>query len=107
MLDAAVFFSALADPTRLRLLSLMKGGEICVCHLQQVLQTNQPKVSRHLAYLKMAGLVKSRRQGKWMHYSLAEVKGPLKKIFSQTLTHIAAEPQSRKDAQRLKGMRCS
>ena len=106
MLDAASFFSALSDPTRLRLLCLMKDGEVCVCHLQQVLQTNQPKVSRHLAYLKKAGLVKSRRQGKWMHYSLAGAQGPMKKVLAETLAHVAAEPQARKDARRLKGMRC-
>lgn len=107
MLDTASFFSVLADPTRLRLLCLMKNGEICVCHLQQVLQTNQPKVSRHLACLKKAGLVTSRRQGKWMHYRLAEIKGPNKRILSETLRRIAAEPEARKDSRRLKGMCCS
>ena len=67
-------FAALADENRLRLLSLMQGGEVCVCHLQEALQTNQPKISRHLAYLKRAGLVEVRRDGKWMHYRLSRLE---------------------------------
>ena len=55
MRDLASFHAALADKTRLRLLCLMEGGEICVCHLQGILQTNQPKISRHLAYLRKSG----------------------------------------------------
>ena len=66
MREIALFYSALSDETRLRLLSLMKDGEVCVCHLQGVLKTNQPKISRHLAYLRRAGLVEARRDGKWM-----------------------------------------
>ncbi len=72
MRDLALFYTALSDPTRLRLLSLMRGGEVCVCHLQAVLKTNQPKISRHLAYLKKTGLVEARRDGKWMHYRLRQ-----------------------------------
>lgn len=69
--DAELFFAALADKTRLRLLNLMRGGEVCVCFFAGALGTNNPKISRHLAYLKRAGLVTSRRDGKWMHYSIA------------------------------------
>ena len=57
MRDTVTFFAALADVSRLRLLRLMQDGEICVCYLQGVLQTNQPKVSRHLAYLRKVGLL--------------------------------------------------
>lgn len=64
------FFAALADRTRLRLLNLMRDGEVCVCFFAETLGTNNPKISRHLAYLKRAGLVNARRDGKWMHYSL-------------------------------------
>ncbi len=65
-------FKACADRTRLRLLHMMATeGEICVRHFVEVLQTNQPKVSRHLAYLKRAGLVNDRKAGLWVHYSLA------------------------------------
>src|SRR6476661_10574229 len=70
--DAELFFSALADNTRLRLLNLMRDGEVCVCFFADVLGTNNPKLSRHLAYLKRAGLVSARREGKWMNYKLVE-----------------------------------
>src|SRR4051794_37832610 len=75
MRNLALFYSALADVNRLRLLNLMKDGELCVCFLQGVLQTNQPKVSRHLAYMRKAGLVEARREGKWMYYRLKSLKG--------------------------------
>lgn len=66
------FFKACADQTRLRILNMLASeGEICVCHLVDVLQTNQPKVSRHLAYLKRVGLVTDRKDGLWVHYRLA------------------------------------
>lgn len=70
-------FKALSDPTRLRLLSLLSEGEVCVCFLSEVLKLVQPKVSRHLAYLKRAGLVTARREGKWMHYTWAEQSEPV------------------------------
>src|SRR4051812_19176110 len=63
-------FRALADPTRLRLVNLMSEQEICVCYFIEVIGAPQPKISRHLAYLRRAGLVAARRQGKWMHYRL-------------------------------------
>jgi ArsR family transcriptional regulator, arsenate/arsenite/antimonite-responsive transcriptional repressor len=66
------FFKACADQTRLRILNMLASeGEVCVCHLVDVLQTNQPKVSRHLAYLKRVGLVADRKDGLWVHYRLA------------------------------------
>lgn len=64
-------FRALADPTRLRLINLMSEQEICVCYFIDVIGAPQPKISRHLAYLRRAGLVAARRQGKWMHYRLS------------------------------------
>jgi len=67
-----LLFRALADRTRLRLLNLMGSDEVCVCYLVEVLKTNQPKISRHLAYLRRAGIVGSRREGKWMHYQVVE-----------------------------------
>lgn len=60
----------MADPTRLRLLNLLRNGEVCVCYFVQILGQTQPKVSRHLAYLRRAGLAAARRDGKWMHYRL-------------------------------------
>ena len=106
MRDLSLFFAALADENRLRLLYLMKEGEICVCYLQGVLQTNQPKISRHLAYLKRAGLVEARRDGKWMHYRLKKVESSQQKVLSETLRRLEKEAAIQKDAQRLKQIQC-
>jgi ArsR family transcriptional regulator, arsenate/arsenite/antimonite-responsive transcriptional repressor len=69
--EPASLFKTLSDPTRLRLLNLLAAGETCVCELTDTLRVVQPKVSRHLAQLKRAGLVEARREGKWMHYRWA------------------------------------
>ena len=106
MRDLALFYAALSDETRLRLLSLMQRREVCVCYLQEVLKTNQPKISRHLAYLRKAGLVEVRRDGKWAHYRLKKLDGDLEKILSQTLTRLRRETQVVKDSQRLKQVTC-
>ena len=66
-------FKALADRTRLRILGLLMDGEICVCHIHESLAAPQPKVSRHLAYLRRAGLVAARKDGLWVHYRLARL----------------------------------
>jgi ArsR family transcriptional regulator len=68
--DLDRLFAALADRTRLRLLNLMKGREVCVCYFVEILKQGQPKISRHLAYLRRAGIVSARRDGKWMHYRI-------------------------------------
>ena len=59
--DIVVLFASLADPTRLRLLNLMSGREVCVCYFVEFLRQGQPKISRHLAYLRRAGIVEARR----------------------------------------------
>jgi len=68
--DRELFFAAFADKTRLRLLNLMGEDEVCVCFFVEVLGANQPKISRHLAYLRKAGLVSVRRDWKWSHYRI-------------------------------------
>jgi ArsR family transcriptional regulator len=68
--NLAPLFAALADPIRLRLLNLIDGHEVCVCYLVEILRLSQPKISRHLAYLRKAGVVSARREGKWMHYRM-------------------------------------
>src|SRR5437773_9949770 len=75
--EPAFLFKTLSDPTRLRLLNLLAEGETCVCELTDTLRMVQPKVSRHLARLKRAGLVDARRDGKWMHYRWAQPGDPL------------------------------
>lgn len=101
-----MFFAALADENRLRLLHLMKAGEMCVCHFQGVLQTNQPKISRHLSYLKKAGLVEARRDGKWMHYRLKKLPAVQERILRETLRHLEKDARTEKDIRRLKQIRC-
>jgi ArsR family transcriptional regulator len=75
--ELPLVFKALSDPTRLRLLNLLSEGEVCVCYLGEVLDEVQPKVSRHLAYLKKACLVEARREGIWMHYGWAKHSDPV------------------------------
>ena len=69
-----LFFAALADNTRLRLLNLIDETEVCVCFFVEVIGTNQPKISRHLAYLRKAGIVAARREGIWAHYRIVVPK---------------------------------
>ena len=70
--DIELLFKALADRTRLRVINLIGDDEVCVCFFVEVLKINQPKISRHFAYLRRAGLVSTRRDGKWMHYRVVE-----------------------------------
>ena len=81
-------FQALADGTRLRILGLLLAGEVCVCTLHESLGEPQPKVSRHLAYLRRAGLVSTRREGLWIHYSLAPQTDPVLATIVQSVTHV-------------------
>ena len=69
--DRELFFRALADSTRLRIINLIGDQEVCVCFFVEILKTNQPKISRHLAYLRRASIVAARREGIWMHYRIA------------------------------------
>jgi len=71
-MDLALLFKALSDETRLRILKLLEHGELCVCDIVAALQMSQPKVSFHLAALKEAGLIRDRREGKWIHYSITD-----------------------------------
>lgn len=77
---------ALADKTRLRLLHLMRGGEICVCYFVEILGEPQPKISRHLSCLRSVGLVDARRDGKWVHYSLGEMPPDVESVLDSVLT---------------------
>src|SRR5579862_9834338 len=82
-------FRALADATRLRLLNLIADREICVCYFVEILRISQPKISRHLAYLRRAGLIEARRDGRWMHYRLAIPREPVSaEILRTTLAHL-------------------
>ena len=101
-------FRLLADRTRLRLLNLMDGREICVCYLVEVLRISQPKISRHLAFLRRAGLVSVRREGKWIHYRIAEAKNPaVARLLEQLKPLFAEDSDMRRDKERLGEARCA
>ena len=107
-MDLELFFSALADKTRLRLLNLLRDGEVCVCFFAGTLSTNNPKISRHLAYLKRASLVNARRDGKWMHYTLQRPTDPKAAVvFDATMKMLEDDPAMQKDRERLVDFCCS
>src|SRR5208337_3384154 len=84
-------FRALSDQTRLRILNLLQGGELCVCHLVAVLDVPQPTASRHLAYLRRAGLVVARKEGLWMHYRLVPARSKSHEMLLQCLAQCFEE----------------
>ena len=96
-------FKALADGTRLRILGLLLSGEVCVCHIHESLKIPQPKASRHLAYLRRAGLVETRREGLWIHYRLAAgTADPIADTVRQAVAHALGHLEAvRRDAGRL------
>jgi len=84
-------FLSLSDKTRLRLLGLMSGGEVSVGYLADVLGESQPKISRHLAYLRNAGLVRTRRDGKWIYYAIGLPEdGPTRHVLLETVRSLDA-----------------
>ena len=100
--DLACLFAALSDRTRLRLLNLMNGREVCVCYFVEILKQSQPKVSRHLAYLRNAGVVNARREGKWMHYSIERpADAGAAAILDTTLTSLRTDREMQSDLLRL------
>ncbi|HTC62370.1 MAG TPA: metalloregulator ArsR/SmtB family transcription factor [Candidatus Saccharimonadales bacterium] len=97
-----LLFRALADRTRLRLLNLIADKEICVCYFVEILRMSQPKISRHLAYLRRAGIVTARRQGRWMHYRLVVPQDAAAAgILKETLSHLRKMPVMQIDVSKL------
>jgi ArsR family transcriptional regulator, arsenate/arsenite/antimonite-responsive transcriptional repressor len=95
-------FKALADPTRIRILGLLTAGETCVCHIHESLRLPQPFVSRHLAYLRRAGLVETRKEGLWVHYRLASRRDGLTGTLLDAVAHVIGHLSTvAKDAKRL------
>ncbi len=103
-----LLFRALADRTRLRLLNLMGDDEVCVCFFVEVLKTNQPKISRHLAYLRRAGIVSARRDGKWMHYRVSEPKDERAwRVFQEVRRWLTEDREMRRDRERFVKVCCA
>lgn len=99
-------FKTFADPTRLRILNLLREGELCVCHLNRILDVPQSRVSRHLAYLKRAGLIVTREERTWNYYRLAQPMGRLEQRLLGCLAECLVElPQLRHDRRQLARLR--
>lgn len=95
-------FKALGDATRLRILGLLLTGEVCVCDIHETLKITQPKASRHLAYLRRAGLVETRREGLWIHYRLGKLADPVITAISDAVHHALTHIDTvHRDAERL------
>lgn len=108
MFDMELFFAALADNTRRRLLNLIGEDEVCVCYLVEVIETNQPKISRHLALLKKAGLVSVRRDWKWSHYRITKPADErAAKVLDEVLNLLSSDPEMQKDKKQLVKMCCA
>ena len=106
--DMELFFRALADRTRLRLLNLMGSGEICVCFFVEVTETSQPKISRHLAYLRRAGIVSARRDGKWIHYQITTPHDEhAAEVLRGVLRWLKSDVEMQKDYARLTKVCCA
>jgi len=103
-----LLFRALADRTRLRLLNLMSGQEVCVCYFIEILGLPQSTISRHLAYMRRAGLVQAHREGKWMHYRLATHKQQaVQGILREVLNSFQSDREMERDRARLTRACCT
>jgi ArsR family transcriptional regulator, arsenate/arsenite/antimonite-responsive transcriptional repressor len=106
--EMETLFLALADKMRLRLLNLMREDEICVCYFTEVLGESQPKVSRHLAYLRNAGIVSARREGKWVNYKIEMPENEFAaQVLEDTLRWLEAQDDMREDYNKLATVCCS
>ena len=95
-------FKALADPTRVRIVGLLLGGEVCVCHIYETLGIPQSKASRHLAYLRRSGLVKGEKRGLWVYYQIATNEPGTVQVLIDAVRHcIGHLPTVQKDGARL------
>ena len=94
LLEMETLFKALADATRLRILGLLLTGEVCVCDIHESLKIPQSKASRHLAYLRRAGLVETRREGLWVHYRLGTFADPVLGAIGDAVRHALTHVES-------------
>ena len=100
-------FKALSDKTRLRILNLLRAGELCVCDLVSVLNVPQPKVSRHLAYLRKVGLVTVRKESVWCYYQLAPTNTAFEAALRKCIESCGELPRLARDVENLKENRSS
>ncbi len=108
MTSTPQFFRILGDRTRLRIVNLLARGPLCVCDIQSILQQPQSSVSRHLAHLRMADLVRDRRDGMRMFYELTDWRGPLARRILETLRReLRAESEFGRDLEGLSALKAS
>ena len=106
--DKELFFRALADRRRLRIINLIGDQEVCVCFFVEILKTNQPKISRHLAYLRRAGIVAARREGIWMHYRISTPKDEnAANVLNEVREWLLKDPVMQQDRNRLAKICCA
>jgi ArsR family transcriptional regulator len=84
-MEASDIYKCIADPQRLRIINLLNEGPLCVCHLQEILDATQVKMSKQLASMKQLGLIQSQREGTWMIYSLIQ---PINGLIQANLDHL-------------------
>jgi ArsR family transcriptional regulator, arsenate/arsenite/antimonite-responsive transcriptional repressor len=106
--DLERFFVALSDKTRLRLLNILAEDEVCVCYFVEVLGEKQSKISRHLAYLRRAGIAAARREGKWVHYRITPPAEPLAaRILDEVLSWLRKDKGMQRDRATLVKVCCA
>jgi ArsR family transcriptional regulator, arsenate/arsenite/antimonite-responsive transcriptional repressor len=102
------FFRALADRTRLRLINMIADDDVCVCFFVEILGLSQPVISRHLAYLRRAGLVRARREGKWMHYRIVQPADlHAAEVLAGVRNWLASDPEMQRERRRLVKVCCA
>jgi ArsR family transcriptional regulator, arsenate/arsenite/antimonite-responsive transcriptional repressor len=106
--DIEKFLVALSDHNRLRLINLMGDDEVCVCYFVEILKLRQPRVSRHLATLRRAGIVAARREGKWMHYRIVTPSNEhAARILQEVRQLLAVDSEMQQDRARLIKVYCA
>jgi ArsR family transcriptional regulator len=102
VLELVALARALGDPTRIRIIAALRNGELCVCELVDALGISQSSLSSHLQFCRQAGVLTTRKESRWIYYSLSTHYAPLiEKIFSELQT-VGSDDQLRRDAKRLK-----
>jgi ArsR family transcriptional regulator, arsenate/arsenite/antimonite-responsive transcriptional repressor len=102
VLELVAIARALGDPTRIRIVSALRNGELCVCELADALDISQSSLSSHLQICRQAGVLTARKEGRWIYYSLSTRYAALiERIFSDLQT-VDCDEQLRRDARRLK-----
>lgn len=102
MNDLILFAKALSDPTRVRIIAALRGGDVCVCELSDALEISQSTLSNHLQLIRQAGLVTTRRDGKWVYYGIeASQAAAISALWEHHHSALGADKRLQRDAQRL------